>query len=145
MRLNARPRAVAKLRAISVLPRPGKSSNSTWPPARPVAMTISSSGRFPTTARSTSATTFLLSAETSSTLVTGLLHLRLEIVGDLVRVYVQRRFRRRLEAIPWAGKIDERVVQSRVEVSFHGRVCRGEPPARPGALIEPASDPAETI
>src|SRR5512142_44422 len=116
MRLKDRPSAVAKLRAIRVLPRPGKSSNRTCPPASAVAMTISSSGRLPTTPRSTSAITFLQAEETSSTPVTALLHERLEIIHDAFRIGVQRRLRGGREAIARRRKIHERIVQPGIEV-----------------------------
>ena len=42
------PSAWAKQRAVSVLPSPGRSSSSTWPPARMPARTSASASRLPT-------------------------------------------------------------------------------------------------
>ena len=53
-RRNVRPSAVARLRAASVLPRPGTSSNSTWPPASTAASAVVSGSRMPTTRVATS-------------------------------------------------------------------------------------------
>src|SRR5271166_5367628 len=56
-RVNRSPSAAAKDRAISVLPRPGRSSMSTWPRARTAVRMSVSAERFPTTTRSISSST----------------------------------------------------------------------------------------
>src|SRR5580693_1299116 len=56
-RVNPSPSAAAKDRAISVLPRPGRSSMSTWPRARTAVRISVRAERFPTTARSISSST----------------------------------------------------------------------------------------
>ena len=54
MRANSSPSTRANDRAMSVLPRPGRSSSRTWPPARMPISTSSRVRRRPTTARSSS-------------------------------------------------------------------------------------------
>ena len=61
------PEAVARERAARVLPRPGTSSNRTWPPARMVASAVWSASRMPTTAVPTSARTWSPRAATWAT------------------------------------------------------------------------------
>ena len=56
-RRNSRPRAEARLRAASVLPSPGTSSNSTWPPASIAARAIRRGLSIPTTTVPTRAST----------------------------------------------------------------------------------------
>src|SRR5690349_5702487 len=53
-RVNCRPSAAAKDLAISVFPRPGRSSMRMWPRARTVVRMSRSAERFPTTTRSIS-------------------------------------------------------------------------------------------
>src|SRR5512133_1864134 len=92
MRLKSRPRAVAKLRAMSVLPRPGKSSNKTCPPASTEQITVSSNSRLPTTARSTSLITFWPIAATSRTFeIIVVLHLGFEVADHKFNVNIKRR------------------------------------------------------
>ena len=67
-RVNPRPRVCANDRAASVLPRPGRSSISTCPPARMPASTSTSASRLPTTARSTSSSTCAARREASDAL-----------------------------------------------------------------------------
>src|SRR6056297_388530 len=64
-REKSRPSVCANERAASVLPRPGKSSSSTWPPARTAARTRVRASRLPTTAISTSSSTSFARRETS--------------------------------------------------------------------------------
>ena len=56
-RLKSRPNAAANDRAISVFPRPGRSSMSTWPPASTVVRISVSAPRLPTTTRPISSRT----------------------------------------------------------------------------------------
>ena len=56
-RLKSRPSAAANDRAISVLPRPGRSSMRTWPPASTVVRISASAPRLPTTTRPISSRT----------------------------------------------------------------------------------------
>src|SRR6516165_38538 len=56
-RVNLSPNAAAKDLAISVLPRPGRSSMSTWPRARTAVSISVSAERLPTTTRSISSST----------------------------------------------------------------------------------------
>src|SRR6516165_176738 len=56
-RVNLSPNAAANDLAISVLPRPGRSSMSTWPRARTAVSMSVSAERLPTTARSISSST----------------------------------------------------------------------------------------
>ncbi|COX99330.1 Uncharacterised protein [Mycobacterium tuberculosis] len=56
-RVKSSPNAAAKDRAISVLPRPGRSSMSTWPRASTAVRMSVSAERFPTTTRSISSST----------------------------------------------------------------------------------------
>ena len=66
-RRNSSPSAVARLRAASVLPSPGTSSNSTWPPPRMAASATLSGSRMPTTSVATSSSTALPRSATCAT------------------------------------------------------------------------------
>src|SRR5581483_12525868 len=144
IRLKSRPRAVEKLRAINVLPSPGKSSNSTCPPASAAVITISSTPRLPTTARSTSEITFLLSAETSRISATMILHLRLKIIHCVFRIQIQRRGRG-TDLILCKRKINEGFIQPRVEIFLHRLILDLGPAAPPTTLTQLAVDLTQPV
>src|SRR5215207_2163465 len=141
MRLNSSPSTVAKLRATSVLPRPGKSSSRMCPPASMDDIIISSRARLPTTARSTSAITCLLSDETWDISVTidsdakrsfqyavGLssvrtsqtrpatFHLRFNEIHRLRNIQVKWGLLRRSQGTVDHGKIRKRSMQTSLEI-----------------------------
>ena len=66
-RRKSRPSAEARLRAASVLPSPGTSSNSTCPPARMLASATSTASLMPTTTVATRSRIAALSRAISST------------------------------------------------------------------------------
>src|SRR5947209_583020 len=66
-RVKSSPSAAANDRAISVLPRPGRSSISTWPRASTVVRINVSAARFPTTTRSISSSTAIARVAVATT------------------------------------------------------------------------------
>src|SRR5574340_401943 len=101
---------------MSVLPRPGKSSKRTWPPDRVAAINISSTVRFPTTARSTSAMTLRAASATRVMALTIRCHVHLEISHH--RLWINRKWAGRWSPKKrlWRGVIHERLMQAGIQV-----------------------------